>query len=282
MIRPSMRPVSFKRIIEMCSMAQKEGVLSEETVSQRLNMGERRAREILRELISMNLLTRTEDNYTANENTLKILDAFKEGDWVRINQLFMENNFFYENLVMHLRIHEKSRGYTIEELTQMLKDNELHFNKASVEVLLRWGERFGITQRNLYRNVFYTIKKEKTNLEEFKKSLIRNYDNLDKKMGLFLTQTYVEIPRLREEVCEELKIDRITFDTMFFECYRKLIGKIELAGAPTITSAKKSPLSIKKTRIGFDNGIISPIYDLEKERRGIEIMGKNYYFIAIH
>lgn len=256
--------------------------MNEITVSQRLNMGERRAREILRELRAMNLLTRTEDNYSANENTLKILDAFREGNWVRINQLFMEKNDFYGNLIEYLRIHEEAKGYTIEELTQRLKDNELHYNKASVEVLLRWGERFGVVQRNLYKNVFYIIKKEKIYQEEFKGSLIKNYNNLDKKMGLFLTQTYVEIPRLREEVCEDLKLDRITFDTMFFECYKKLIGKIELAGAPTITSTKKSPLSVKETRIGFDNDIISPIYDLEKERKGLKIMGKTYYFIAIH
>lgn len=280
MIRSSMRPVSLKRIIETASLSLSLNEINKEILSENLQLSQDRAREILRELKSMNFLDLHNEKYHPNANTKELILRFSEGNWERLHELFTANNKFYRTLLETME--EYTEGYTIEELLIKLCDNELHYNNASLEILLRWAERFNTVQRNLYENRFYKIRNIETDLNTFEVSLLKNYNKMNKKIGLFLTKTYIEIPRLREEVCEDLKIGRKDFDSLFYDYYKRFIGKVELAGAPTITAAKKSSSNIKKTRMSHDKNIISPIYELDKERKGIVIMGKSYFFIAIY
>ena len=277
-----MRPISFKRIIELCSLSLKKGFLDVKTISNELQVTDKRSKELLRELSSMNLLKKLNGSYSPKKNTEKLLDFFSKGDWVNINNFFIKNQVFYKNLIKYMKDNSLDKGYTINDLTILLENHTLHYNNASIEIILRWAERFGTVQRNLYTNTFYYINNEEPNIELFINSLLSNYNSLNKKRGLFLSKTFIEIPHLREQVCENLKISRETFDKKFLEYFKKSIGKVELSGAPTITSAKRSPFSIKETNIGYNKDIISPIYDLEKERKGLELMGKMYYFVAIH
>jgi len=117
---------------------------------------------------------------------------------------------------------------------------------------------------------------------QFETAVKNSYRTLNIARGLGLKLTYVEIPRLREEVCEKLKTTRETFDALFKKLYYESIGRMELSGAPTITVAKKSPLSIRIIKASKKEDILAPYLDLAKERKGIEIGGKSYYYVAIH
>ena len=97
-----------------------------------------------------------------------------------------------------------------------------------------------------------------------------------------LKQIFVEIPKIRENLCEELKITRELFNDMLRSIYRASIGKIELSRAPIITLAKKSPLSEKKIRLEGKQAILSPKFELTRERKGLLVGHKAYYYVAIH
>ena len=277
-----MRPVSFKRIVEVYSLALKTDTISESQISEQLNVTQRRAREILRELTSLKLLNKTNDSYIKTSCAPQIRDYLINGDWSRIHNYFMGNNPFYNEMITHMTAIGSNKSYTIKDLLRELKDHELAFNQTTIEVLMRWGERFGVLQRHLYKKTFYAVKLTKPDNSTFASSLLNQYNKLNTKKGLFLSLTFVEIPKLREEVCENLNLRRETFDSLFMDYYLSDMGKVELAGAPTITSAKHSPLSIRKTNIEINGEVLSPVYNLETERRGIIIMGKNYYYLAIY
>jgi len=70
-------------------------------------------------------------------------------------------------------------------------------------------------------------------------------------------------------LCEQLKISRRVFDEKLRSTYLGNIGKIELSGAPITTLVKKSPLSEKKMRGERKNVILSPKFELRRERKGI-------------
>ena len=277
-----MRPLSFKRIIEVCSLALNADNVSFEIISDQLSLTPRRGKEILRELTSMNLLSKTHDSYIPTNSTGKIVDYFVKGDWNNINDYFKMNNPFYHEMIIFMTTKGVNNSYTLKSLLQNFVDHKLDFNQAILDVLMRWGERFGVLQRHLYKKTFYAIKDTKPDNSIFVSSLKKHYNKLNIKKGLFLSQTFVEIPKLREDVCENLKMRRELFDSLFMDYYLSALGTVELAGAPTITTAKRSPLNIRKTNIEINGTFVSPVFDLEKERRGITIKGKNYFYLAIY
>ena len=282
MLKKSMRPLSFKRIIEVCSLALNDDNISFEIISDHLSLTPQRGIEILRELASMNLLSKTHDFYIPTNGTRKIVDYFINGDWDNIHEYFKMNNPFYREMIIFLTTKGVTNSYTLKDLLQNFVDHELDFNQAILDVLVRWGERFSVLQRHLYKKTFYAIKGTNPDNSIFVSSLKKQYNKLNVKKGLFLSQTFVEIPKLREDVCETLKIRREIFDSLFMDYYRSALGTVELAGAPTITAAKRSPLNIRKTNIEINGTFVSPIFDLEKERRGITIKGKKYFYLAIY
>ena len=114
----------------------------------------------------------------------------------------------------------------------------------------------------------------------FKDGLVKCYRELSvskRRRGIF-----VEIPTLRENLCEELKVSRRVFDEMLRATYLENVGKIELSGAPITTLAKKSPLSEKKMKLEGKDAILSPKFEVAKEREGLSVGQKVYYYLAIH
>ncbi|KPV62741.1 MAG: hypothetical protein AOA65_1636 [Candidatus Bathyarchaeota archaeon BA1] len=92
----------------------------------------------------------------------------------------------------------------------------------------------------------------------------RCYQKLNTELRPGLKLVYVEIDRLRKDVCTEIGINEDDFDDLLKAMLRKFVGKMELAGAPP-TMPSPTTRSAHITREG----------------RGLELDGKLYYYIAI-
>jgi len=279
----SMRPLTLKRVIEICSLALRKKVFDEGVVMQELETSRNRARELILECERMKLVQKCAQGFAANSNTSTLIELFEQEDWAGFHQYFLHNYPIYNQFIQLLSAHiAEERGLAISQMIREAKARKLQLNQTTIEVLQNWCERLGVLQRHLYTKRFYLLADKKTDYARFKEAFEDSYRDLNISRGLGLKLTYVEIPKLREETCEKLKIRREIFDVFLKRLCTKSIGQIELSGAPAMTVAKKSPLSIRIIKASKKHDILAPHLDLSKERDGIEIRGKAYYYVALH
>ena len=280
--RNTIRPVTLKRVIETCSIATKTGLLDTTIISRELSVSSDRAKEIILELELMGLLTNREKEYFPNNNTNEFLEYFENEHWNKIHEYFNTNYRFYHDYIKILQSSISDKGLTLIEIKDASIEEKLSLNQTAVEVLSDWCERLGVTQRHLFTRRIYLSKNCSLteNSKIFKEILLeyyREFSNSNHRRGIFM-----EIPTLREDICEKLSISRKSFDEMLRNLFLENIGKIELSGAPITTLAKKSPLSEKKMVIQGKDAILSPKFEAAKEREGLIVGQKAYYYMAIH
>ncbi len=278
--RKTIRPVTLRRVIETCSLATKSGIIDIEIISKELHTSVSRAKEILLEVERMGLLAIFEESYEPSSNTIAFLDYFENEQWDRIHEYFLKNYLFYQDFIQLLASHiDDNKGLLMEEIKEE-SNHHPTLNQTAIEVLSDWCDRLGVIQRHLYSRRFYLIKDEETDPNAFKSALSRCYRELSFSYGR--KGVFVEIPKIRENTCEQLKITRRVFDEMLRQTYLENIGRIELSGAPITTLAKKSPLTERKIRFGGKHIILSPKFELKREREGLLVGKKAYYYLAIH
>ena len=279
--RKTMRPVTLKRIVEICSLASQNDRLNVEIVSRKLGVSHSRAKEILLEVEKMGLLSKIEDFWLMNDKTSEFLEYFEKEEWSKMHQHFLNNYLFYREFIRILEYHiSDEEGLSVDEVYKESLKYGFHLNRTAIEVLADWCERLGVIQRNLYTGKLYLIKQEVENLNDFYRVLIKSYRKLS--VSRWRREVFVEIPIIREQVCERLKISRKIFDQTLKTIYLKNVGKIEFSGAPIVTHAKRSPLSEKMMTPDAKKAILSPRFKLKREREGLLIGRKSYYYIAIH
>ena len=277
-MRRSIRPVTLRRVIEVASLAVTNGKINQNTITNALNTTERRAKEILLELQRMKALEIQEAFYLATPITEAIIKAYETEDWKQLHKILYENYEFYNVFVNFILEDALTKD---EILTKLSEHTKLIFNKTAIDTLCDWAERLGQVQRNLYNNRYYPLREEHLGLDLFISVTERCYQNLNTELRPGLKLVYVEIARLREDVCEKLGISRDVFDDLFRAMFRKFIGKIELCGAPLTTSAKHSPSSLRTMKKGEKHLILSPTFVTTREGKGVELDGKLYHYIAI-
>jgi hypothetical protein len=279
--RKTIRPVTLRRVIETCSLAANLRVIDIEIISKRLNTSVSRAKEVLQEVEKMGLLTHLNEAYVPSSKTTDFLTYFENEQWDEIHEYFLLNYSFYQDFIRLLTDHiNDNKGLSKDEIEEESKNRQLSLNQTAVDVLSDWCDRLGIIQRHLYTRRIHLIKSEETGLETFKDALEKCYRGLSVSYGR--KGVFIEIPKIREDMCEQLKITRKVFDEMLRETYLENIGRIELSGAPIITLAKKSPLSEKKIKFEGKQTILSPKFELVREREGLLVGRKAYYYLAIH
>jgi len=282
MMKISIRPVTLRRVIETLDLSIKERYVDPSKLSNRLRTTRRRAQEILLEIERMRFLEATTDKkFTPNKIASDFIDAFNQEKWEKIHDILLNNYVFYRVFVNVLQRNLSHSGFTKSDLLKILvNEPQLNFNLTTIDVLCDWAERLGVVQRNLYTNRYYLVNNS-VDFTEFISFLQATYEELNIKPRPGLKQKYVEIAKLREHMCERLKIKRETFDFLLTDIFKKSYGKIELCGAPITSIAKKSPTSLKKVKKGLKDSILSPQFICLKEGRGIEINGKEYHYVAI-
>lgn len=279
--RKTIRPVTLRRVIEICSLAMKIKEIDITIVSQKLGASPSRAKEIVLEAEKMELLAHLGDNFVASDKTAEFLEHFENDRWDKIHEYFLMNYQFYRDFIYVLEAHiNDDKGLSMNEINEESTNRKLSLNQTAVEVLSDWCDRLGVVQRHLFTRRLYLIKRGETDPKTFKGALVKCCRELSLSRGR--RGIFVEIPMIRENLCEQLKVTRKAFDDLLRFTYLENVGKIELSGAPITTLAKKSPLSEKKMKLEGKDAILSPKFEATREREGLAVGQKAYYYLAIH
>lgn len=274
-MRASMRPITLGRVVETVYLSESQGDLDGSLLQEKYGVSQRRAKEILNEVVRMGLLQGVADQFQPTSLGKDLTIAVHKGAWEQVHQVLLEYTFysdFYKTLVQYGPIEPK-------QLLPHLKETPSSFNQTSLSVLCDWVERVGSAQRNVFTNVYYPVyAMTAPMLPEF----LCVYGELNTRAGASLHQRYVEIPKIRELVCERLKIRRRDFNEEFLRLYRNNIGTIELSGAPITTHAKATSKHIKSLIFTEMPDEITMKLTSERFLKGVVCDSKQYYFVAIH
>jgi len=270
-----MRPITLGRVIEAVYLSESQSGLNSPLLQEKCKVSHRRAKEILDEIVRMGLLRETSNQFRPTSLGKELIIAVRKGAWEQVHQVLLQYTFysdFYKTLVQYGPIKP-------EQLLPYLKETPSSFNQASLSVLCDWVERVSSVQRNVFTNAYYPVYAMTSSmLPEF----LRTYDELNTRAGVSLRQRYVEIPKIRELVCERLKIRRSDFDEELLRLYRNNIGTIELSGAPITTHAKTASKHIKSLIFTEMPDEVTMKLTSERYLKGITCDSKQYYFVAIH
>jgi hypothetical protein len=270
-----MRPVSLSRVVETAYFGGRSKIFTRQDLAEFLHSSERRAKEVADEMANIGLLTQSEANYSATPRCIKFLGYVRNHEWKNVHQLMMDYSF-YQTFFTNLLSIEPA---TPDEILASLQTSILPFNQTSRDVLCDWGERIGSIQRNIFSNQYFVISERDL---KFIPVFLEIYRSLNVKSGLSLRQRYVEIPKVREFLCQRMRISRDDFDVKFIEMCMKNIGKIELSGAPVTTHAKKSAKKVKNVLFLELPDKITMKLSSNQFLNGVTIGHKAYYYVAYH
>lgn len=274
-MRQTMRPVSLSRVAETAFYAEKTKKFTNRELAQFLKSSEQRAKEVSEETVNMGLLVKKDIFYISTKRCSIFLKNIRDNNWKAIHNQMLEYSF-YKTFFDILQLIEPA---TPDEILQALSASSTPFNEASRQVLCDWGERIGSVQRNIFTNQYFTTTESETG---FIHAFLEIYQSLNIKSGLSLRQRYVEIPRVREFVCQKLRISRESFDSRFHHLCLKNIGKIELAGAPVTTHAKRSAKKVKNVHFLELPDTITMKLSSNQFLNGLIVGQKSYYYVAYH
>jgi hypothetical protein len=279
-LRKTMRPITIKRVVEVCRIV-KNGKVLVTGIMEILKVGKDRAKEVVAELQVMNLIGLNGENCIPTPNTRSFLENFEEENWINVHLYFYSNYVFYRDFVDLLSSYvDFDYGLSLESIQEEAVRRKMNLNRTAIEVLADWCDRLSVIQRHLYSGGVYLLRINEFSLSDFKEKLVECFELIVNKKKP--REVFVEIPRLREDVCERCKMRRETFDNFLKQVYLCNIGKIELCGAPITTMAKRSPLNVKKIEPHSKDDVLAPGFLLRKEREGLVVGSKSYYYIAIH
>lgn len=274
-MRVTMRPVSLRRVIETVYLAERNSTISPSLIQEACDVSPNRAREIVLEMLEMGLLRMEGEHIVQTENSVRLLSSIRNGSWGAVHQVLLDYSFyreFYETIV-------REGPIVPEQILEKLEQSPLTFNQTSLEVLSDWVERVGSVQKNVFTNRYYPVKPLN---EPFLPVFLEAYSSLNLKTGVALRKRYVEIPKVREYVCERIGISRETFDFAFINVYQQNIGIIELSGAPVTTHAKTTTKRIKHITFSEIPERITTDITSARVLQGIKLGNKQYYYVAVH
>ncbi|QYZ78058.1 hypothetical protein E2N92_00735 [Methanofollis formosanus] len=274
-MRKSARLVTFSKVVETAFYVVQEQETSYSQLQEHLGVSMDRSKEILREMARMDLILQNEDHFKKTATTIKFVQAIREDDWRTVHQIMMG----YPHYATFYYGVRKYGPIELNNLPNLISDEYFNFNSATLQYISDLTLRVGTIQQNVFNNHYYAI--DDTN-ESFTVALLNIYDELNRSGVGNLKQRYVEIPKIREHVCEKLKIQRETFDKKFLDLYVKNIGRLELSGAPITTHAKKSDKKIKSVNFSEMPDRITMELTSDQYLNGIECGRRQYYYLAIH
>lgn len=185
------------------------------------------------------------------------------------------------NVLKSSRVGE--RGLMISQIVKRSAKFGRGLNRVTADICCEWGRRLGKLQKNLYTSGvisrFYLVDEQNIPSGHLEKAIRAEYVQLTKRKRVSLL--YASVPRLRENVCETLKISRRGFDEGLLKMWKRNTGKVELASGPLTSRSRTTPTRKLSIHIDRKSAVLSPKYLLEAEE-GLDVGGKKYQTIAFH
>jgi len=279
-----MEPISLSILLKTVSLIRASNGITYITYEQKMSFTKARNKSIIRELIKSKLIYLDHDSLYCTNKGCNFLNLFLQERWDDFSNLLAEVNKEYCNLLQILSLSKiGDKGYTFAQIISRSKKNRSILNQVTSEVCSDWGRRIGIIQKNLYTSGavsrFYLSNNSEWSIKDIEKRIEVEYLILQQKYPQNLR--YVSIPKLRENVCELIKISRRYFDEILVTLWRKNIEKIELASGPLTSHSRKTPTKKLSIHINRNDAILSPKYNLRAEE-GLNLGGKKYQTIVFH
>lgn len=281
-MRKTIRPVTLSRIVETVDICNQAGNVDPSTIQETLDISERRTNEIVSELERLSIV-QFDDDLILTETGDQFYGAVQHEDWHALHDILYQASPHYRIFIDTLQDQAEQVGYTEHQLLAELNDMDhfLRFNKTGVSLLADWGERLLAIQRNVFENRYYRVQSTETP-DHFVSVLQDTYEEMEVTRGLGMRQRYISIPKLRESVCERLRLSRDAFDDGLVSITQRNIGRMELSGAPLDTQAKESQLGIKKIQRSTEENVVTTSMSSDRVLSGVTMPdGKTYYYLTI-
>ena len=274
-LRILLRSLIFFSRQKQCSSHELEG---------NLDVTADRARAIIRQLTAMKLLENLGAEFRCTAQGNKAVIALKKSHWSTIHDILEEICREYSALLKVLKSCKVGeRGLMISQIVKRSAQFGKGLNRVTADICCEWGRRLGKIQKNLFTSGavsrYYLVHDRDIPLDEFEKEIRGKYALLRKRRGRLLV--YVSVPRLRENMCETLKMCRRKFDGGLLEIWRGNTGEVELASGPLTSRSRMAPTQKLSIYIDRKSAVLSPKYILETEE-GLDVEGKKYQTIAFH
>ncbi|OYR50002.1 hypothetical protein [Halorubrum sp. Eb13] len=283
--RPTVRPVNLGRLVEIAHFCT-GGERSTTDVSSALDVSKRRARETILESVRIGLIEPVGDAddevYTATAVGKRFVDIVEESNWGSVSNILETRSPHYGEF---LDLFEDNDTVEPDDALERLEDRAeftpYEYNETSLDVIGGWAQRLGVVQRNAFDGSFYTTRGDEIP-SNFPYVLLSIADEFEESAGVNLQKRYLSIPEIRECTCERLGCGRDVFDDALVRLAQQNIGKVELSGAPIDTGAKDARYGIKTIELADGDELISTDQSSEQVMRGVEQLGKQYYYFAVY
>jgi len=249
-----------------------------------LDVTTERARAIVRQLTSMGLLEKVDGEFRYGRYGKIMVDVVRASHWSKVHNILQENCKEYDVLLKVLKsckVGEK--GLMISQIVKFSAQFGWELNRVTTDICCEWGRRLGKIQKNLYTSGaisrFYLVHDRSMPLNKIENEIRAQYMRLGQGKGRLLV--YVSVPRLRENICETLKMPRRKFDQYLLEIWKRNTSEIELASGPLTSRSRTTPTRKLSIHVDRKSAVLSPKYLLEAEE-GLDIGGKKYQTIAFH
>ncbi len=283
--RPTVRPVNLGRLVELAHFCT-DKKRSTADVTNTLDVSKRRARETILESARIDLIESVGDAddevYTATAVGKRFVDVVEESNWERVSNILETRSPHYSDF---LDLFEDNETVEPDDALDRLEDRAeftpYEYNETSLDVVGGWAQRLGVVQRNAFDGTFYATRSGEVP-SNFPYVLLSIADDLEESAGVNLQKRYLSIPEIREHTCERFGCARDVFDDALVRLAQQNIGKVELSGAPIDTGAKDARYGIKTIELADDEGLVSTDQSSEQVMRGVEQLGKQYYYFAVY
>jgi hypothetical protein len=279
-MRATIRPVSLSRIAEVTDICFNQDI-SKEGLEEALQASSKRVDEIIAEMARIGLINQ-ENRLELTAQGRHLHDSLENENWDSVHEVFNEDSPHYRVFVDSLRQHTEDEGLTEEDIIDRLNDSHdsLKFNATGISLLTDWAERLGVIQQNVFQGRYYWVSEDFEG--SFTQTLQKQYSEMEVERGVNLRQRYISIPKLREAVCEDLRIPRAEFDELLGRIYLDNIGNMELSGAPLNTQAKETSVGIKTIEKDESGSITTTKISSDQILDGVTLEdGKMYYYVSL-
>ena len=279
-----LEPISLRVLLRSLIFFSQQKQSSSQELENNLDVTVDRAKAIVRQLTIMKLLEKVDTKFRCAPHGKIMVNAVQTSHWSRVHDILQETCKEYDALLKVLKSCKAGeRGLMISQIVKLSAKFGRGLNRVTADICCEWGRRLGKIQKNLFTSGFisrfYLIHDQSIPLNKIENEIRAQYARLGKRKRRLLI--FVSVPRLRENVCETLKMSRRRFDGILLEIWKRNTGEVELASGPLTSRSRTAPTRKLSIYVDRKSAVLSLKYVLEAEE-GLDVGGKKYQTIVFH